>query len=271
MKRQFWVRAASLVIHIGRLPVGIITAIPVFLLIVLHTDASWTLAAIQSLPICWATMAGFALNDLFDREKDRSAGANKPLALGKVTALEVKVLAFSLIGCTVAVAVMLARGHSAFIIAATLIGVSAYSWWAQKVPVLKGVATALLCCAPFAYGVELANVHFPMAFYGFLFVFITGRELLLDVKDFNGDQKAGIHTLVFYLRPEISRVLGWSLMVASVVFVCLQTVGVGKILFLITLGSLGLCLAIYVQNERKGLAYSRLTLLAGVIGAALSV
>jgi len=110
-----------------------------------------------------------------------------------------------------------------------------------------------------------------MILYAFLLVFISGRELLLDVKDFVGDQRAGIDTIVAYLKPPASRVLGWVSMVASVAIVMARVEGIGRVFFLITLGSLGVCLVIYLNNERKGLAWSRITLLCGVLGAVFSV
>jgi 4-hydroxybenzoate polyprenyltransferase len=270
-ERKVWTQCLVLLLQVGRLPVGVIASVPVTLLILLHSNVGWPWAVFHGLPICAITMAGFAFNDIFDLAKDRAAGARKPLAVGLVSVRGVRVFAWSLAVFGLSSAVAIIHGNSVFIIAMTLAGVSSYSWLAQKAPVFKGIATAILCCAPFAYGAAIANVHFPMIFYVFLLVFISGRELLLDVKDFVGDQKAGIDTLVAYLRPPASRVLGWLLMGASVAVVVGRVDGVGRLFFLITFGSLGACLLIYVRDERKGLAWSRITLLCGVLGAAFSV
>jgi 4-hydroxybenzoate polyprenyltransferase len=271
IKRKNFSSVVVLFLRVGRLPVGLIAAVPVFLIVVLHTGASWLLALAQMVPICCITMAGFALNDLYDLEKDSKAGTDKPLIIGSVNQDEVRLFVWYLSALGLVIAATVSHGNSVLIIEVTLFGVAVYSWCAQKVPVLKGAATAVLCCAPFAYAAEISGIHFRPIFYAFLLIFIFGRELLLDVKDFAGDQKAGIITIVAYLGRRPSQSIGWLLMVGSLTVVALYSGGIARQLFLITIGSLGACFLIYLRSEQKGLAWSRITLLCGVIGTALSV
>ena len=95
--------------------------------------------------------------------------------------------------------------------------------------------------------------------------------MLLDVKDFEGDQQAGIRTLVAYLAPRWSKLAGWMLMLLSIVLVLFTTDGLGQRLFALTLAALAVCFLLYMKNERRGLAWSRIVLLSGVIATALSL
>jgi 4-hydroxybenzoate polyprenyltransferase len=269
--RQSWHTLRVLTLNVARVPVAFIAGLPPAFMILLHTDWPLTLALLNILPVCLVTMAGFTFNDIFDCEKDRRALANKPLALGLVRSDTATAFAWSLALLSLLTSAATARGHSFSIIVAALVGVIAYSWWAQRVPVLKGPATAILCCTPFAYGAEVAAVAVPPIFYAFLLMFITGRELLLDVKDFAGDLRAGIRTLVAWLHPTPSRILGWALMLASVVLVTFYVSGNGRTLFLFTLGSLLFCLWLYMRNEALALAWSRVSLLAGVTATSFSI
>jgi len=266
-----WKTAWILIFQIGRFPVGCIAAVPIVLLLTFHTDLPWPISLFHAVPICCATMAGFALNDLYDVKKDRAAGRDKALALNLVSERAVRVFAWGLATTGLFAAESIPHRHSVLIIVATLAGVAAYSWLAQTLPVLKGFATGLLCCAPFAYAAEIGELSIPPIYYAFLMVFISGRELLLDVKDFQGDLKAGIHTLVAYLQPQRSRIVGWLLMTMSLGFMAVNVGGIGHPLFLLTLASLGLCFLIYLNDERNGLAWSRITLLFGVVSVGVSL
>jgi 4-hydroxybenzoate polyprenyltransferase len=260
-----------LTMNVGRLPVGVIAGLAVTFILSLHSNLSVQLMVLHLLPICLVTMTGFVLNDIFDLNKDRKALRNKPIAVGLVSVQAASLFAVVLTGVALLISASIFRGNSFYVILAAISGVIVYSWWAQAVPTLKGFATAILCCAPFAYATEVAAIQFPVSYYGFLLAFIAGRELLLDVKDYEGDKRAGIYTLVAYLNPSKSRILGWALMTSSVILVMFSSSGLGQLLFLLTLLSLGICLSIYVRNEQKGLAWSRVTLFAGVLATAFSL
>jgi len=269
--RNMWaIKFGVFILHVARLPVGLIAGFAVGFIVARHTSLGWWHVFLQMIPITLVTMIGFVLNDIFDLDKDRIAQRDKPLATGLVSVEAAGLAAIVLTGVMLAISFAIARGNSVPIVFITLAGVIVYSWWAQKFPTLKGIATALLCCAPFAYAAEISGITFPTEFYGFLLVFITGRELLLDVKDFEGDRRAGVLTLVAYMNPIPSRIIGWTLMISSIVLVLARTTGIGQVIFFFSFLSLGGCLILYLKNERRGLAWSRLTLLGGVIAAAFS-
>jgi len=261
-----------LVWEIGRLPVSLISGVAVAAMLATSSNLAWTEIAAQALPITLVTMAAFAFNDLYDRDKDRIAEAKrKPIADGRVTVTEGYLFAALLSVCALALEALVEEGRSLYVIVAALFGVAAYSIVAQSLPVVKGFATAVLCCAPLAYGSEVAQVPVPKPIYLFFAAFVVGRELLLDVVHFSGDLRAGVHTLVAYLTPGISRLVGWTTMIASVAALTLYSHGIGRLGFAVALLSLAAAGWICTRDEVKGVIWTRVTLLLGVISGSLSL
>jgi 4-hydroxybenzoate polyprenyltransferase len=261
-----------LVWEIGRLPVSLISGAAVAAMLAASSNLAWTEIAVQALPITLVTMAAFAFNDLYDRDKDSIAGAKrKPIADGRVTVKEGHLFAALLSVCALALAALVEEGRSLYVIVAALFGVATYSIVAQRLPIVKGLATAVLCCAPLAYGSEVAQVTVPKPIYFCFAAFVAGRELVLDVVHFSGDSRAGIHTLVAYLSPGISRLVGWTTMIASVAALTLYSHGIGRLGFAAALLSLAAAGWIGIRDEVKGVIWTRVTLLLGVISGSLSL
>jgi 4-hydroxybenzoate polyprenyltransferase len=260
-----------LIWEIGRLPVGLIAGAAVVFFVTAAGNLPWSLAVAHAIPILLMTMSGFALNDLYDIEKDRLAQADKPIAFGKVSVLQSCVFVWVLITTSILVAVILQEGRSYYVILAALFGVASYSFIAQKAPVLKGFATAILCCSPFAYSSQVAHVEVPAKLYILLIAFIMGRELLLDIVDLPGDMRAGIRTLAAYFRAPFARFVGWTLMFGSALLFSIYAHGLGRVFFIAMILSLAGSAWICTRNESNGLKWSRLSLLLGVLGAALIV
>jgi 4-hydroxybenzoate polyprenyltransferase len=261
-----------LVWQIGRLPVSLISGAAVAAMLAASSSFAWTEIAVQAMPITLVTMAAFAFNDLYDREKDRIAEARrKPIADGRVTVKEGYLFAALLSVCALVLAALVEEGRSLHVITATLFGVAAYSIVARRLPIIKGVTTAVLCCAPLAYGSEVAQVPVPKPIYFFFAAFVVGRELVLDVIHLSGDLRAGVHTLVAYLTPGISRLVGWTTMIGSVTALTLYSDGVGRVGFAAALLSLAAAGWICMRDEVKGVIWTRVTLLLGVISGSLSL
>jgi geranylgeranylglycerol-phosphate geranylgeranyltransferase len=260
-----------LVLKVARLPVSLIAGSCVFASLAVLSSYSIPVMALQSLPIVLVTMAAFVLNDLYDVTKDRLAGADKPVALGQVSVTAARLLGVALIAGALVSGALLQQGYSFFVVAAALIAVSLYSPLSHRVPVLKGLAAAVLCCAPLAYASAVTSIQFPPAIYLLLIGFMVGRELLLDVADLQGDLKAGIRTLAAHLGPMLGRSVGWSLMVFSLVALATRTEGTARHLFIAALLSLAAAGAICRKDELRALKWSRLTLLLGVLAVPLSI
>jgi len=263
------IRACDL-IKLTRLPVALISGLPASLLLALHTDLSIVAVMLFAVPLVAATMAGFVFNDLFDLDSDRAAARDKPLASRRISERVAATLGLVLSIVGIAVAYWLSRGHSVEIVLFTLAGVIAYSVVAKYAPPVKGVATAILCVAPFIYASEVSGIRFPISYYAILICFIVGRELLLDVRDIEADRLANIRTLADRLTLSTSRNIGWSMMAGSLGLTLILSRGSARALFLAAFASLGVCLYIYKRNENFGIGTSRITLVLSVIAASIS-
>ena len=102
-------------------------------------------------------------------------------------------------------------------------------------------------------------------------MFVLGREILLDTKDFEGDVAAGLRTLVAYLGVRGSSILGWIFMFASTLIGVLTGDGISQIMLIVTLLSLMFSFLIWTADARLGLGVSRLSLVFGAAGAAFSI
>lgn len=265
---QKYLRAFLSISKVARLPVAIIAGLPVSIVLALRTSLEWPTIISQALPIVATTMAGFIINDIYDAKKDKYSSVSKAIAAGKISSETAACVAVFLIAVAVTLAAGISRGASLFVIIAAIVGVSLYSVLAYHLPVFKGFITGTLSCAPFAYAAEISGLNIYASCYILLVVFIAGRELLLDVRDFKADQKANINTLVYYLQPTTSRVLGWMMMAGSIIAVAFYARGIALIWFIATLVSLLLCLVFYSRDESLSLALSRVSLLCGVVGTA---
>ncbi|HEX3810318.1 MAG TPA: UbiA family prenyltransferase [Rhizomicrobium sp.] len=265
--KHFASSAWALIWQTARLPVGLISCIPVVMLMA-RTGSSPAHVSLAALPIAFITMAGFLLNDIFDEKRDLHKGPRKPIAFGSVARSSAQIATIALVVSGIALAVLTSHAGSVFVIVSSVIGVFLYSPIARRVPVLKGAITAILCCTPFLYASALTGVQFPAAYYFLLTLFIVGRELLLDVRDFQWDRASGMKTLVEYLTPTVSQIFGWVLMILSLIGLTAYSTDISRMIFeTATVALVGTGL-IYLYDNKKGLAASRLVLLLATIAAA---
>lgn len=261
----------ALLFAVARLPVSIISGFCVSMMLLLLSDLPFHLVILHSIPITLVTMAGFAVNDILDVEKDRKAGAAKPIAKGNVAVAAAGQLAEFLLTCSVGLTIFLQDEHAVYVIAVSILGVLVYSDLSRNFPMLKGVATAVLCCSPLAYGSVVAKVPVPVVTYLCLIVFIAGRELLLDVLDLEGDVRAGIRTIPARLGAPQSRLIGWMLMVLGLIALAIISPGVSRYILVGAILSLGLVGFVYRRSEAVGLDWSRVTLILGIVAVPMSL
>jgi 4-hydroxybenzoate polyprenyltransferase len=161
-------------------------------------------------------MAGFIVNDVCDRPKDILACVQRPIAMGLISSAE-GVVGSSLL-FTMAFCVTPLLGRSVLILFFTAGAVVAYSTFARRFPILKGVYTALLCCAPLAYGAAIGGGEFAITVYAALICFICGREIYLDVRDVAGDSRFGLQTIPVLIGILAAKRMAIGLMIAGGLF-----------------------------------------------------
>lgn len=267
--RQILERVGLIVVRVARFPVGVIAGVPISLVLFVHDRTSVARALVSASPIILTTMTGFILNDLFDRRTDAMRGQLKPIANGDVPALWAAAAAVLMALSALAIAGIVARSYSVWVVVCALVGIAAYSPLARRFPVAKGLFTALLCCTPLMYASALSGYAFPAGYYVFLVLFIVGRELLLDVRDYQWDRLARIRTLAAVMSKRTSQVVGWLFMIVGTGGFVALSQGYSRLLFLSAALSLAAVLCLYLRDNQRALAWSRLTLLLATVAAAI--
>jgi 4-hydroxybenzoate polyprenyltransferase len=261
----------SLIIS-GRPTTAFLVGIVAWLIIVLNSSYHPILAALRVVPIVLVTMVGFILNDIFDLEKDRFSGKDRPIVAGRLSIS----LAKKGMVCLCCLA-MLWEGvffsiNSFLIVFVALLGVFLYSPFSHKAPLVKGLWTAILTCTPMFYAESVSQIEIPLYLYGLLIVFVIGRELLMDVKDYEGDRRYGLRTIPYYVGLNRSTKIASVLMIASVLFICFSDISMTARLFAgCSLLALLYAVNVFSRNMEKSFIISRLSLLFISISAALSI
>jgi geranylgeranylglycerol-phosphate geranylgeranyltransferase len=164
-------------------------------------------AVASGMAMMLVTMFGFVVNDIFDEEKDVRAGVRRPLAM-KVISRPVAIAA-AVVTCLSAH--LLATRLSPAVVAGTAalcIALLFYTAFARRLPVLKGVYTAVLACGPFWYGHLTSGRAIGVHLYVILAVWVFGRELLMDVVERDDDFAVGMRTIPFVIGVRRSTELG---------------------------------------------------------------
>ena len=158
---------------------------------------SWQSIALACAFFCLSS-AGFAINDYYDLELDVKAHRDRPLPAGelrKQAALRVAIIFFSIV-----MLISIFVGKRALVLTTAdmslLILYSAYLKGSGKIDFLGVIITGLLCASIFlsgwAVGAKVSTMFFPMVLS---FLFIVGREIILDMRDVKSDKSFGMKTI----------------------------------------------------------------------------
>jgi geranylgeranylglycerol-phosphate geranylgeranyltransferase len=195
---------------------GLITAVTViaggFLLTRIPEFSNLVFASVGA-----ALIAGFgnAVNDCIDIETDRINKPGRPIASGRLTAVQgaAASIVYLIAGLVVAVLTNIQCFIIALIAAGTLF---IYSMRLKRVVALSNVVVSAAAAGTFVYAVavgqEWAWEQSRLALTGAVFSFLyqMGREILKDAEDVEGDRAAGIKTIPIVLGIRSSLILSIS-------------------------------------------------------------
>ena len=215
--------------------------------------------------VMWiVTMFGFVINDIFDFEKDVAASIRRPIAMGLLS--RQAALFFAIFLLLVVCSLCAAVGSGTSVVMLTVLALVLYTPSARHLPWLKGLYVAGLSLTPLYYASVVSQVNFSRAAYWLLALFIFGRETLMDAHEIADDRRAGMRTIAIILGQPEARRLGAVLMILSLA--CLNIVArgaVGKILAILSVGSL-FCVLVWPHlEEGTRISYSRLPMLAAAL------
>jgi geranylgeranylglycerol-phosphate geranylgeranyltransferase len=145
-------------------------------------------ALTHAVPILTTCMAGFVINDLSDIEKDRENHPRRPLPSNSVSELGASVIYFILLTISLAAIKIYVLPPHIYLYLLLLIGLINYNYVVSYMPIAKNVYVAMVGLIPiFILASLLANTASVWVIAPSLFLFLLGREMLMDVEDAAGD------------------------------------------------------------------------------------
>jgi 4-hydroxybenzoate polyprenyltransferase len=199
----------ALIVVAGIISIGIATGAPVW--------SSVRLAVAVAL----AAMASFALNDYYDQERDIINAPKRAIPSGKLTESQVLFAALLLFLGAILIGAHGLSGLALLVFLTGCIGGVAYNEFVRRWPAGKGLVTAFFSSLILVF--DLLAFRLPMRFFLVsvaCFLFVAGRELLMDIRDLEGDRRAGLRTLATYWSEARAAYFGFSVILASLVPLC---------------------------------------------------
>ncbi len=260
-----------LFIETGRIIPSLCSGVFAFLVLYLHNH-KFCLSFFKVLPIVLVTMLAFVFNDIFDLEKDKQAGKLRPITTGKLPVRKAFFFA-KIIGLFLVFYDLVFNGFYSFlVILVCLAGVYYYSLFSRRLPLLKVLYTAIICCAPLIYGQVLIGQTFVPIKMLPIIIYVIGREIWLDKIDMNGDIAANLRTIPFYLGSGASMLLGFALMIVSLAVLVLMANTMLSTGFAWTaLITFLLCIFIAYRREEVSVHISRFVMFTGFASMAFIV
>jgi geranylgeranylglycerol-phosphate geranylgeranyltransferase len=216
-----------------------------------------TKGILAAIPFCFIAMSGYALNDFFDIDKDRINKPHRPHPSGKLTRNQIFVLAIALFLLSISFSLIAAKTalELAFYTSA-LVGVAGYNLVVRYCAYVKAFYTAAFSSLPLlydvvVYGLPRMYILAPAA----ALLFVSAREILMDIRDIPGDKRDAIVTLPMLLGEKTTANVAFSMKMISLVillpFVFAQPLGLGLAIWLTMLLSTLIMYKVWWINSGK--------------------
>ncbi|HCK10438.1 MAG TPA: hypothetical protein DHW45_11230 [Candidatus Latescibacteria bacterium] len=172
---------------------------------------------LASLSAALIAAAGYVQNDLVDIEIDRINHPDRPLPRGTVSGRFART--FSAIAYTIGLIVSIPLPIACRILALGIVGsLFLYNIWLKHLPLVGNLIVAATGGAPFAFGGLTVELVAPSLLPASLAViFHLSREILKDVQDRMGDERASIATLPVLAGETASKTIVTVLLLGLVV------------------------------------------------------
>lgn len=210
-----------------------------------------------SFPFLFASMGGFALNDYYDVEKDKINKKNRAIPGGKISKTIALLISCILLIIALLVAVFISRDYIELILyLSSILGVIMYNIVVKKAAILKPFYASLLCGLPVIYSIVLFKYNvFNMFILLSTITFISGREILMDIKDVKGDRLCDITTLPMVLGEKYSEKLAFLIQAIGIILLGPLVIYLNKLAFIILYGLIILiflmAIKVWAKNRRK--------------------
>ncbi|MGA8275850.1 MAG: geranylgeranylglycerol-phosphate geranylgeranyltransferase [Thermoplasmata archaeon] len=150
----------------------------------------WIAVLLAAISTSLVTAGGNVLNDLLDREGDRTNHPDRPLVTGEVSVGAARVLATALFvaGAVVVIPVVLIEPLVGVLLALAIGALLGYEFWLKDQGFVGNWVVGFLTGMVFLYGGAAAGNPLVLVPFGAMAIFATvGREVIKDMEDVSGD------------------------------------------------------------------------------------
>jgi len=253
-------------LYVGRPAVSFIAGLACGILVLKDSSLSVYSPLLAALCTMSATMFGFTINDIFDREKDITSHKYKPIAKNELSVQSACILCFGHLIFVTIISFLYFGLHATLVYMALFLLLFGYSIVSSRIPVVKGIYTAGLTLFPILIAITIADSAIATYSLTGIFFFIFFRECILDAMDIESDLKSGIRTVAFYLGDVKLQMIGWIGMFFTASYLAYVSIGTNaQYIYFAALVVLAISAFIYTIDRESGMKFSRVALLAGAV------
>lgn len=233
-------------------------------------------AAINSVELLLAVMTSFfigsasmTMNDYFDREIDKISHPERPIPRGIIRPIEM--LAFSSICFVVGIIISFFLNPLCLgILVVTIVCILMYEFFSKNRGIFGNITVAFASAISFVFGgAAVHNPYSALILSIITFLSMTGREILCDIKDIEGDRLVR-RTVPIQIGKQNASYIVCLFLVSSIVLLpvpyFLNLVNLWYLIIIIPVGVLILLATVWVfRDTSKAAASSSLIRISGAI------
>lgn len=177
-------------------------------------------AFVHTLPFIVMLSGEVALNDCVDIEKDRINKPQRPLVKGNINVSSALRLTIAIIILGIVLGCIIYRDSHERLICFAVVSIvlACYNIKSRIIPLIKTIITATTTVLALSFVYTFISIDLSRyLFLGAAFFFILGRELLMDIRDIEGDKRFNYETLAVLCGPtKIRKIALLSLVISSI-------------------------------------------------------
>lgn len=210
-------KKVSAIIRLFRFQASILMNLFIFLPLYLFTH-DWRKALLCTLPFILMISGEIALNDCCDIKKDAVNKPHRPLVSGLVGLKCAWICVSAVLLTSVAMAYVVYKDNMLrfSIFVSVLLILSLYNLKLGWIAVCKGFITALctvICLSFICTFISVGKSYILFLIAAFLFIF--GRELMMDIRDIEGDKAQDYNTIAVRFGEKRTAIMALALIVLS--------------------------------------------------------
>jgi len=181
----------------------------------------------QTLPFALMIAGEIALNDCCDIKKDKISKPQRPLVSGILKLSYAKIMTGIVILCATILGIYIYQSNMSGMLIFFMVTIilSLYNVKLSFIPLIKTFMTAFATVLSLSF--VFTFIYISKGVYWFLmaaFMFILGREFMMDIRDIQGDKKENYNTLAVVLGKQKTTIVSLAFIVCSDIFCVLYII-----------------------------------------------